>query len=185
MRDDCAAAETDFVARARRLCVAAHAGQKRDNGADYATHPHAVALVLRDAGVTDETTLAAAYLHDVLEDTDVTEAALTAEFGPAVAAIVVELTNRGPAGRSFEEKQAALLDHARRMSPAAKLVKLADRLHNLSEMSVWPEFKRQRYARAAMELLDALAPLPDAALAQRVRQAATQHLPPATGAPPH
>ncbi|MCH7871971.1 MAG: hypothetical protein IID33_09760 [Planctomycetes bacterium] len=83
-----------------------------------------------------------------------------------------ELTNIGPPGRSFADKQAALLEHARRMSPPAKLVKLADRLHNLTEMVAWPDWKQKRYAAAAMELVDALRPWPNEQLAEAVRRAA-------------
>jgi GTP pyrophosphokinase len=170
--------ETDLVARARLCCIRAHEGQKRDGGDDYATHPHAVARTLREGGVTDAATLAAAYLHDVLEDTPTSEADLTAEFGAEIAGLVVELTNRVPAALPFERKHAALIEHARRMSPRAKLIKLADRLHNLGEMTIWPAWKRERYARAALELLDALSPLPDANLGEQVRHAALRHLPP-------
>ena len=114
----------DIVARAQRRCIAAHAGQARDNGADYATHPHAVACALRERGVTDHVILAAADLHDVLEDTSTTKEALTAEFGPEIVGLVVELTNDVPPGCPFAEKHAALLEHAKRMSSRAKFVKL-------------------------------------------------------------
>jgi guanosine-3',5'-bis(diphosphate) 3'-pyrophosphohydrolase len=166
------------VERARALCVTAHAGQKRDNGTDYALHPAAVAELLRMRGLGDTATLAAAYLHDVLEDTDIGPATLQDAFGPEITGLVEELTNRGPARRTFAEKQAALLSHARRMSPRAKLVKLADRWHNLHEMTVWPTWKQQRYARATLELLDALRPWPDDRSADELRQAAMRLLVP-------
>ena len=168
--------KSDLASRAQRFCVAAHADQKRDNGADYATHPHAVAEILRECGVTDEITLAAAYLHDVIEDTTVGEAELRAEFGDDVCGLVVELTCRPPPGSPFEVKQALLVEHCRHMSPRARYVKLADRLHNLTEMVSWPAWKQQRYARAALELLEALRPWPDAGLAERVRQTAERAL---------
>ncbi|MFO0837834.1 MAG: HD domain-containing protein [Phycisphaerae bacterium] len=162
--------------RARALCVAAHAGQKRDNGADYAIHPIAIADLLRARGLADTAILAAAYLHDVLEDTSVGQAKLLEMFGPEITELVKELTNVGPADRTFAEKQAALLEHARQMSRRAKLVKLADRRHNLSEMTVWPDWKQQRYAQATLELLEALRPWPDDQLAEEVRQAALRYL---------
>ncbi len=164
--------------QARAFSVKAHAGQKRDSGADYATHPAALAELLRMRGLGDTATVAAAYLHDVLEDTAIDEATLREAFGPEITGLVVELTNRAPEGRSFAEKQAALLEHARRMSLRAKLVKLADRLHNLTEMGVWPAWKQQRYAKAALELLDALRPWPDDRLAEEVRLAALPYLNP-------
>ena len=169
MSDD---AVNDVVRRARAVCETAHAGQKRDSGANYATHPHAVAGILRDHGIEDSALLGAAYLHDVLEDTAVGEDELLEQFGGAIVGLVKELTNIGPPGRSFADKQAALLEHARRLSPRAKLVKLADRLHNLTEMLAWPDWKQKRYAAAALELVDALRPWPNDGLAEAVRRSA-------------
>lgn len=161
-----------LVQRAAQRCDAAHARQTRDDGRPYATHPRAVAARLIDAGVQDAAVLAAALLHDVLEDTSVSAAELRAEFGDVVTGLVLELTNLGPPDRPFAEKHAALLDHARRMSPGARLVKLADRVHNLGDMSAWPDWKQSRYARAALELADALEPSPSAALSAELRDAA-------------
>ncbi len=111
-------------------------------------------------------------MHDVLEDTAVGEDELLEQFGGEIVGLVNELTNIGPPGRSFADKQAALLEHARRMSPSAKLVKMADRLHNLTEMTAWPDWKQKRYAAAALELVDALLPWPNDDLAEAVRLAA-------------
>ena len=166
----------DTVRRARAVCETAHTGQKRDNGADYATHPHAVAGILRGHAIADSAILAAAYLHDVLEDTAVGEDELLEQFGGEIVGLVNELTNIGPPGRSFADKQVALLEHARRMSPPAKLVKLADRLHNLTEMVAWPDWKQKRYAAAALELVDALRPWPSDALAEAVSRCANDCL---------
>lgn len=169
-------ADSELVARAKARSEIAHAGATRDNGTPYATHPHAVACILIERGHTEPAVLAAAYLHDVLEDTDTPREHLLSEFGSDVVDLVDQLTNIGPPDRTFEEKQAALLDHARKMSPRAKLVKLADRLQNMSEMGVWPAWKQQRYARAALELVDALEPIPDEVFAEEVRSAATAWL---------
>jgi (p)ppGpp synthase/HD superfamily hydrolase len=166
----------DLVLRAVQRCNVAHAGQTRDDGADYSTHPHAVAELLRARGVSDPATLAAAYLHDVIEDTEVGEAALREEFGDEVVGLVIELTCKTPKGTPFEQRQALLVEHCRRMSPRARHVKLADRLHNLREMGTWPLHKQQRYARAALELLEALQPWPDEALAREVRVMAERTL---------
>lgn len=168
--------DDQLVTRAERFCISAHAGQQRDNGAAYATHPQAVADLLRARGVRDPVTLAAAYLHDVIEDTAVGADELRREFGAEICAVVLELTCQPPPGAAFEQKQALLVEHCRRMSPRARHVKLADRLHNLREMITWPAWKRQRYARAALELLEALQPWPDAELAQAVRREAEQAL---------
>jgi len=168
--------DATVVLKAKKRAEAAHVKAKRDNGKPYATHPHAVACFLAERGHTKASVLAAAYLHDVLEDTDTPRAALVEEFGDEIVEIVDELTNIGPEGRPFKEKQTALLEHARKMSPDAKLVKLADRLHNLTEMGIWPKWKQLRYANAAMELLEALHPVPDEGLAEEVRQMANDYL---------
>ena len=76
------------VQRARALSESAHVGQKRDSGEPYATHPAAVARLLVGYGVADAAVLAAAYLHDVLEDTEVSESALRAEFGGEIVELV-------------------------------------------------------------------------------------------------
>lgn len=164
--------EHPLVERAARRCNTAHAGQTRDNGLPYSTHPRAVAQCLMQHDVRDVDVLSAALLHDVLEDTPTKAVELEAEFGPTVAALVVELTNPGPPDRPFADKHAALLAHARRMSPGARLVKLADRIHNLGEMAAWPAWKQARYARAALELADALEPSPSVALSTELRAAA-------------
>lgn len=158
-----------IVRKAREFCLKAHAGQKRDDGSDYAIHPIAVAAILQGQGCQDPSVLAAALLHDTLEDTTTTKAEIDAAFGEEVAGLVMELTNPLPQDRPFAEKHAALLEHARAMSPKARLVKLADRLHNLRDMGTWPIWKQERYARAALMLLEALKPWPDEQLANLVR----------------
>jgi GTP diphosphokinase / guanosine-3',5'-bis(diphosphate) 3'-diphosphatase len=161
-----------IVLKAMRRAEIAHEGQMRDDGRPYATHPAEVVRILVGRGHMKPDVLAAAYLHDVLEDTDVTRDELVAEFGEEIVGIVHEVTNIGRPGRPFEEKQAVLLDHARQMTPRAKLVKLADRLHNLRDLGNWPAWKQERYARATFELLEALTPVPDPGLAEDVRQVA-------------
>ncbi|MCB9852817.1 MAG: bifunctional (p)ppGpp synthetase/guanosine-3',5'-bis(diphosphate) 3'-pyrophosphohydrolase [Phycisphaerales bacterium] len=165
-----------IVLKARRRSEAAHACQVRDDGRPYATHPHEVVQILVDRGHMKPEVLAAAYLHDVLEDTSTPRDDLVAEFGEEIVGIVDEVTNIGPADRSFEDKQAALLEHAGRMTPRAKLVKLADRLHNLGEMNEWPRWKQDRYALATLQLLVAIQPVPDPGLEEKVRRLALRLL---------
>ena len=144
---------------AQEICVYAHSGQLRDDGKAYKTHPIAVArLLFCDFGIKDDETLAAAYLHDVLEDTDVTLEFLKEKVGDEVANIVAELTNKGHKGRTRKEKQDSLIKKAKTMSGKAKLIKLADRLHNVTEMTVWNIERQKRYAMETYELLHALAP---------------------------
>lgn len=129
-----------LVHRALKRAVKAHKKQDRDGDAPlpYVTHPIDVLNLLRyDAGVVDEEILAAALLHDVLEETDVEVEDIEKDFGPRVARIVRELTRQEPdqAGLSPEEiwqvRTQAMLEEIDRMSEEAKVVKLADRASNL------------------------------------------------------
>lgn len=166
----------DLVEKARLRCERAHAGQTRDDGSPYAEHPAAVVAILREQNVTDPSVLAAAWLHDVLEDTEVTADELEKEFGPEVVSLVQELTNKGAPNRTFDEKHRSLAEEAKRMSPAAKQVKLADRLHNLQQMSCWQEQRCARYARATINLLEALKPWPLPKLAERINTLVESYL---------
>lgn len=159
-----------LVQKARELSETAHEGQERDSGRPYAIHPAAVADLLRESGIDDPNILAAAYLHDVLEDTLVSPETLAAEFGETVTKLVEELTNIPPDDATFDEKHAALAEKARRMSDPAKLVKLADRLHNLSDMaSAWSAERQERYLRVTVGLLAALEPTPAAGNAMKAK----------------
>jgi (p)ppGpp synthase/HD superfamily hydrolase len=162
-----------LVEAARKLCVSAHAGQTRANGKPYHTHPFAVAQLLVEHGMSDAEILAAAYLHDVLEDTKTSRKVIAEDFGKRVARLVDEMTIDPKDQGSFEEKQTALLAAAKKMSQDAKWIKLADRVHNLREkLPNWSGEKRRRYSQASLNLLDALMPWPSQALADEVRQLA-------------
>lgn len=155
--------------KAKDWCVRAHEGQTRDDGRPYSTHPMAVADILQEQGITDVATLAAAYLHDVVEDTSVTAEQIREAFGEEIASLVEELTNPNFPGRTFEEKHRTLAEHARKMTDKAKAIKLADRLHNLTEMQEWSMERQQRYARATVDLLQALEPWPLPELGNRIQ----------------
>jgi len=129
-----------LVHRALKRAVKAHKKQDRDGEAPlpYATHPVDVLNLLRyDAEVTDEEILAAALLHDVLEETDEELDDIEKDFGRRVARIVRELTREEPdrSGLSPEEvrqvRTQSMLEEIDRMSDDAKLIKLADRASNL------------------------------------------------------
>jgi (p)ppGpp synthase/HD superfamily hydrolase len=129
-----------LVHRALKRAVKAHKKQDRDGDAPlpYATHPVDVLNLVRyDGAVVDEEILAAALLHDVLEETDVDEEDLEEEFGPRVTRIVRELTRHEPdrTGLSpaevWEIRTQVLLDEIEAMGDEAKVIKLADRASNL------------------------------------------------------
>ncbi|MFY9782875.1 MAG: bifunctional (p)ppGpp synthetase/guanosine-3',5'-bis(diphosphate) 3'-pyrophosphohydrolase [Acidimicrobiales bacterium] len=153
------AGDVDLIRRAGVAAINAHEGQLRRTGEPYVTHPIAVAGIVADLGL-DEITIAAALLHDAVEDTGVTTQSLASEFGPQVAAVVDGVTKLDRLEfDSKEEQQAATI---RKMFIAMAqdwrvlLIKLADRLHNMRTISVMP-MSRQR--AIAQETLDVYAPL--------------------------
>src|SRR5436190_13815254 len=152
-------ADSAVVERAYEVARDAHRDQVRRSGDPYIAHPLGVAMILADLGL-DEVTLAAALLHDAVEDTSVTLDDLEARFGADVAAIVDGVTKLDRLEfDSREEQQAATM---RKMLVAmAKdvrvlLIKLADRLHNMRTIASLPEAKQKRIAQ---ETLDIYAPL--------------------------
>jgi len=150
------------VALLQRACAVAeraHTGQRRKSGEAYIHHPLAVTEILAGYGL-DAETLAAALLHDTVEDTDVTLAQIVAEFGQDIAYLIDGVTklDRLEYG-SREQAQAATI---RKMVVAMAedvrvlLIKLVDRLHNMRTVDALRPEKRQRVAR---ETLDVYAPL--------------------------
>ncbi len=136
-----------------------HQIRKDAEGTPYIIHPIGVCLSLwQEGGVRDIDTLLAALLHDTLEDTDTTKEEIAAHFGAPVAEIVEELTN--PGNLTAEEAKAWQVQHAPTLSYEAKLVKLADRLYNVRDLSPdpigWSHEKIEGYYGWGQKLLDAL-----------------------------
>ena len=163
-------AEEDLakVRRAYEFAKAAHSGQLRRTGHDYITHPLAVADILA-AMRMDWQSIAAAIMHDVLEDSASTKAALAAAFGDEVAEIVDGVSKLATIFKSRAEAQA---ENFQKMAMATArdlrviLVKLADRLHNMRTIGVMPAESRKRIAR---ETLDFYAPIANRLGMNRVR----------------
>ena len=151
--------DLELVTRAYRFAARSHAGQLRASGEPYITHPLEVANILTMMKM-DTASIAAAVLHDVVEDTDTTLADIQESFGEDVAQLVDSLTKISRI--KFRSKQERLAENFRKMVVAmAKdlrviLIKLADRLHNMRTISVLPPDKRMRIAQ---ETLDIYAPL--------------------------
>ncbi|MCU1462437.1 MAG: (p)ppGpp synthetase, RelA/SpoT family [Acidimicrobiales bacterium] len=152
-------ADTGLITRAYEVAQRAHADQVRKSGEAYIHHPIAVAGILADLGL-DDVTLAAALLHDAVEDTGVTVDDVAVEFGDEVGAIVDGVTKLDRV--SFESKEDQQAATMRKMLVAmAKdirvlLIKLADRMHNMRTIAAMPEWKQRR---TAQETLDIYAPL--------------------------
>ncbi|MCU1458923.1 MAG: (p)ppGpp synthetase, RelA/SpoT family [Actinomycetia bacterium] len=153
-------ASTDLIQRAFATARAAHVDQVRRSGEPYISHPLRVAMIVADLGL-DDVTVAAALLHDAVEDTKVTHEQLEREFGHEVATIVDGVTKLDRLKfDSKEEQQAATL---RKMLVAmAKdirvlIIKLADRLHNMRTIASLPEAKQRRIAQETLDIYSPLA----------------------------
>ena len=137
----------------------AHANQKRASGEPYFIHPCAVALILVELGL-DASTVAAAFLHDVIEDTPATEEDIRREFGEEVLALVSGVTKLEKIVFKSQEQEEA--ENFRKIFVAmAKdirviIIKLADRLHNMRSLNFLSHERQQKMAR---ETLDIYAPL--------------------------
>ncbi|MHB1524725.1 MAG: RelA/SpoT family protein [Candidatus Dormibacteria bacterium] len=151
--------EIAVLRRAHQVAEQAHAGQMRLSGEPYLSHPQAVAMLLAEMRL-DTDAVAAALLHDVVEDTAVTSEEIRAEFGSTVEKLVEGVTKLG---RIKLHSQAQIqAENIRKMLIAMAedlrvvLIKLADRLHNMRTIAALPE-ERQR--RIAQETMDIYAPL--------------------------
>ncbi|WP_428819569.1 RelA/SpoT family protein [Microbulbifer sp. MCCC 1A16149] len=147
--------QIQFVRRAYFYAEQAHEGQKRRSGEPYITHPLAVATIL--AGMhMDAQSLAAAMLHDVIEDTGIPKAALAEQFGDEIADLVdgvsklTQFETDSPAEKQAENFQKMALAMARDIRVI--LVKLADRLHNMRTLGSLKPEKRARIARETLEI---------------------------------
>jgi GTP pyrophosphokinase len=152
-------ADGEWLMSVYQLANAAHQGQRRASGESYIEHPLAVAGILADLEM-DHQTIAAALLHDVVEDTSITAEQVGDRFGEAVSRLVDGVTKltRIP----YQSKEDAQVENLRKMFLAmAKdirviIIKLADRLHNMRTLGSLPPAKQQAIAR---ETLDIYAPI--------------------------
>src|SRR6266404_1837840 len=142
------------------MSAQAHQGQKRMSGDDYVSHSVAVATILAEQQM-DTTTIAAALLHDVVEDSNVTLDLLRRDFGNEVADLVDGLTKikalnfRSTAEEQAENYRKLLMSVAR--DARVIIIKLADRLHNMRTLDPLPPDKRKRIALETRELYAPLA----------------------------
>ncbi|MBU9604688.1 HD domain-containing protein [Burkholderia multivorans] len=137
-----------------------HRNQRRkdEEASPYINHPIALADVLaNEVGIEDERVIAAAVLHDTIEDTETTEQELLRLFGKDVADIVVEVTDDKSLPK--ETRKRLQIEHAAHISRRAKLVKLADKICNLRDLAQhppaeWPLERKQAYFDWAKSVVD-------------------------------
>ena len=145
--------------RAYVYAMKAHGDQRRASGDPYFSHPIEVAAILTDLKL-DDATIAAALLHDTIEDTEATRAEIDSLFGPNIGRLVEGLTKLKKL--DLVTKEAKQAENLRKLLLAVAddvrvlLIKLADRLHNMRTLHWMPEASRQRVAQ---ETLDIYAPL--------------------------
>ena len=146
---------TELIEKAFRVADEAHKHVCRRSGEPYICHPLAVARLVLDLGMDSES-IAAALLHDVVEDTPTTVEEIKAAFGADVALLVDGVTKLTKIQFSSIEEQQA--ENLRKMLLAMSqdvrvmIIKLCDRLHNMRTGDAWPEQKRRDKARETMEV---------------------------------
>src|SRR6187200_2922436 len=151
--------DRDLLARAFDFASRAHQGQERRSGEPFILHPFGAAKICANLRLDDET-IAAALLHDVVEDTDVGIDEVRAEFGDEIANLVEGVTKLTRI--QFQSREHAEAENYRKMIVAMAhdvrviLIKLADRLHNMRTLEY---LGRQKQVQKARETLEVYAPL--------------------------
>lgn len=151
--------DEELIKKAFEFCVRCHEGQKRWTNEDYYIHPYNVAKIVVSLGM-DSQAVAAALLHDVVEDTEATVDELKREFGEDVALLVDGVTKIGRLSFTSKEQQQA--ESLRKMLIAMGrdirviIIKLADRLHNMRTIDAVPE---QKQRDKSVETLEVYAPI--------------------------
>lgn len=151
--------EEELIAKAYNFAERAHEGQKRFSGESYFSHLYETAKIIAKLGM-DTKTIAAGFLHDILEDTKVTEAELEKEFGEEIVFLVKGVTKLGTLKYQGRERHVESLRKffiAMANDLRVVIIKFADRLHNLQTLQFVREDKRERIALESIEVYAPLA----------------------------
>ena len=140
-----------LLLRAVNFAAERHRNQRRkdEEASPYVNHPIAVSLLLADVGgVTDPEVLAAAILHDTIEDTRTTAEELQTAFGARIRSLVEEVTDDKSLAK--EERKRRQIEHAQSLSVGAVLIKLGDKISNVSDVTnsppaTWNTERRREY----------------------------------------
>ncbi len=157
-----AAADTGLILRAAQFAAMKHRNQRRKDkeATPYINHPLALANVLWHEGrITDARIIAAALLHDTVEDTRTTRAELARAFGKSIASVVAEVTDNKWLDKKTRKR--LQVEHAPHLSPSARLVKLADKICNLRDLAAsppadWSLARKREYFDWAKQVVDGL-----------------------------
>ena len=151
-----------LLLKALQFSALKHRNQRRKDidASPYINHPISLADILCNEGhITDVEVICGALLHDTVEDTKTTPEELESEFGSAIKNIVMDVTDDKSLDKA--DRKQAQIDHAAHISDEAKLVKLADKISNLRDVSVnpppnWSLQRRQEYFDWAKRVIDEL-----------------------------
>lgn len=139
------------VELAWKTMIQAHKGQTRWDGRPYFVHPAKVVSILRKFGISDEDVLSAGYLHDVLEDTKLSEQVIQKQFGDKVLGLVKELTFKKGSDELYLEQVEKLSYHARQ-------IKIADILANITDQGKKSQHYIEKRVKALSVLLESQIP---------------------------
>lgn len=151
-------ADRQIVERAYEVAKKCHEGQSRKSGEEYITHPLAVATILADLGM-NSSTLAAALLHDTVEDTDYSVEQLRADFGDEIARLVDGVTklDKVKYGDSSASETVRKMVVAMARDIRVLVIKLADRLHNMRTIKYMSQEKKEQKSKETLEIYAPLA----------------------------
>ena len=149
-------ADISMIEKAYKIAYEAHEGQARKSGEPYIIHPLCVGIILADLEL-DKETIVAGLLHDVVEDTVMTEEEITEEFGAEVALLVDGVTKLGQLNYSMDKVEVQAENLRKMFLAMAKdirviLIKLADRLHNMRTLKYMRPEKQKEKARETMDI---------------------------------